>query len=307
MLTIAPTESDVFSSVRAFLLKVLPNGRDVFTGSITGATMNVSKVINAGAGLAVGDAVLGLNVEANTVVTAIGTVVDGVGDYTVTPSQTVDPATMSNGVEVIQSQVNRVPEPVAEDFVTMTMTADSRLGTNLDTSEDVVFTAAIAGTVMTVSGIAFGAIKVGADVWGATVAPNTTIRAQLTSNTFAVSPSQTAASQKMAAGGKAIMQPSQMSIQLDIHGPSSANHALTISTVFRDAYAVEEFVKINPLISPLFTTDPRQMPFVNAEQQYEDRWVVALELQINQTVRVPQQFADVVTVTVTSVETIPLS
>ena len=307
-LTISPTESDVFAAVRAFLLGILPSGDMAFTGAIVGDELTVGAIARDVGALSIGDAVLGTNVLAGTIISALDSGTGKSGTYKVSPSQDTPSTMMSNGVEVIQAQINRVPEPVAQDFITMTFTRDGRLGTNLDANADVVFQASIAAGVMTVSGVEFGAIVIGANVWGEDVAPNTTIRAALGGNTYAVAPAQAVSSQRMAAGGKTMMQPAQATIQLDIHGPNSADFAQIIATAFRDEFSVDAFTAINPLISPLFNSDPRQMPFMNAEQQYEDRWVVELELQVNQTVRVPQQFADVVTVTPVNVDaTYPVS
>jgi hypothetical protein len=44
------------------------------------------------------------------------------------------------------------------------------------------------------------------------------------------------------------------------------------------------------------------MPFSTGEQQVDIRWIVDLELQVNQTVVVPQQFADTVEVGLINVE-----
>jgi hypothetical protein len=47
---------------------------------------------------------------------------------------------------------------------------------------------------------------------------------------------------------------------------------------------------------PLYADDPRYMPFVNENQQYEWRWVLEACFQVNQTVVVPKQYADAVDV-----------
>ena len=47
--------------------------------------------------------------------------------------------------------------------------------------------------------------------------------------------------------------------------------------MFRSSYAVDFFAALGGAITPLFASDPRQMPFVNAEQQYEDRYVIEAE------------------------------
>jgi hypothetical protein len=46
------------------------------------------------------------------------------------------------------------------------------------------------------------------------------------------------------------------------------------------------------------------MPFTNAENQSEWRWVLDAELQVNQVISVPQQYADAVTPTLISVDAV---
>jgi hypothetical protein len=54
--------------------------------------------------------------------------------------------------------------------------------------------------------------------------------------------------------------------------------------------------------TPLHADDPRQVPFISAEQQFENRWIVEALVQANQTVVVPLQFASAVTLTLQDVD-----
>lgn len=146
-------------------------------------------------------------------------------------------AVLPAGVEVIQGQVNRVPEPTSPDFVMMIPTNRTRLSANVDT-------------------------------WD-TVMP----------------PVQMAAA-----------HPTQLSVQLDIHGPNGSDNAQIITTLWRDSYACDA---IDPAVfQPLFATDGRQAPFINGENQYENRWTLELALQANPIVSTPAPFADSVRVTI---------
>lgn len=210
---------------------------------------------------------------------------------------------------VVRGQINRVPEPAASDFVVMWMLRAPRLSTNVDDYEDVAFTASIAGTVMTVTSVEIGAIEVNALVYGTGIDASTTITEQLTGTlggpgTYRVTPSQTAASQPMAAGGTVMMQPTDVVFQIECHGEGGANNAQVISTVMRDAVGVARFNELNPNLTPLYADDPRQVPFINENQQYEDRWIVEAHVQANQSVRfIPTQFADAATIELIEVET----
>jgi hypothetical protein len=305
MLSLLPTESDVYRAMRTFLLGMLPSGDAVFSGSISGDQLTVGAISDGT--INIGDAVLGENVQANTTIAAFGTGTGGVGVYTVAPSQDDVPATtMSTGIEVIQSQVNRVPEPKTEDFVLMTTLRQPRLSTNLDLDADVVLLGSIAGTIMAVSSIEHGAVRIGATLFGPGVASGTVIRgAGASPGLYVVSPSQTVPQARLAAGGKTITQATQVAMQLDVHGPTSFNNSTMISAVFRDEFATEAFEAINPLITPLFADDPRQMPFSNAEQQIETRWIIEANLQVNYTITVSQQYADTTKVVAQSVDVTP--
>ena len=110
------------------------------------------------------------------------------------------------------------------------------------------------------------------------------------------------------AGTQSMMQPVKITIQLDVHGPKSADNSQIITTLWRDDYGTGSFTSICASIGsgievqPLYAEDRKQMPFMDAEQQIEERWIVQVVLQANPVVVVSQQFADVLSVTVISVD-----
>lgn len=218
---------------------------------------------------------------------------------------------LPTGVEVILGQQNRVPEPRANNFVVFTPILRDRLETNVDTYADCLFTGSISGTTLTVTAVEFGTIVVGRALFGVGVASGSIISALGTGTggvgTYTISPSQTVTSKPLAAGAMNAMQPVSMTIQLDVHGPNSADNAQIISTLLRDDYAVRSFAASGVDVAPLYADDPKQIPFINGEQQYETRWVINAVLQANQTVSPPQQFAGEVVVETIDVEaTYPL-
>ena len=199
------------------------------------------------------------------------------------------------GIEVVQGQDNRVPEPIGPDFVTMTPLFRERLAWNIDTYEDTVFTGAIAGETLTVTSVSLGTIRLGATVFGEGIVAGTTITAMGTGvggiGTYTASQQQTVASQIMAAGTMNSMQKTQFTVQLDVHGPNSGDNVQVISTTFRDGFAFDQIALSGFDMAPLYAETPHQMPFVNGEQQIEQRWVIDIVLQVNPTVAVPTQFA----------------
>ncbi|HEY0120651.1 MAG TPA: hypothetical protein VGC14_02630 [Rhizobium sp.] len=205
-------------------------------------------------------------------------------------------AILPEGIEVVQGQDNRVPEPSTDDFVTVTPLFQSRLSTNVDTYQDVSFTAAITDETMDVTAVAFGTIAVGQIVFGIGVSALTKITTLGTGSggvgTYTISPAQTVGTRKLASGGEIFHQPVKSTVQLDVHGPNSADNAQLISTLFRDDYAVQFFKATGFDVTPLYVSDPKQLPYVNENAQTENRWVIDAVMQANQVILAPQQFAD---------------
>jgi hypothetical protein len=213
------------------------------------------------------------------------------------------------GDTIISGQGNRASEPSATTFVVMTPIRFTRLETNLDEYADVQFTASIAGTSMVVTDVAYGLLMPGAIVFGPGVAVGTSIVSGPGAGgtgTYVVSQSQTVPSQTMACGAETLTQGAEVTVQLDFHSAdlTAGDLAQAVSTAFRDEYGTTFFAGLDaPLdgIVPLYADDPVQRPFLNAEQQYEWRWVLEARLQANQVVSVPQQFLTSAKVTPKSV------
>jgi hypothetical protein len=213
------------------------------------------------------------------------------------------------GIEVIRGQGNRVPEPACPDFVVMTPGLRDRISTNVDSYSDAAFVGSIAGATMTITEVTLGALAVGSVLLGANIAAGTYVKALGTGTggigTYTISPSQTVAIQVIAAGVKLALQPANASVQLDVHGPSSSDNAHIISTLFRDDYGVQAFAASGFDVSPLYTSEPHQIPFTNGEQQYEERWVVDCYMQCNPVIVIPQQFASAIDIELKEVDVTP--
>jgi hypothetical protein len=217
---------------------------------------------------------------------------------------------LPSGVDVIEGQDNLVPEPAAADFVVMTSFQRMRLMTNVDACVDAAYTASLSGSMLIVSDLLIGTVEPGATLFGTNVASGSVIGTQINGTpggvgTYNVTPSQTVTSETMASGAASVMQETEITFQLDVHGPNSADNAQTISTLFRDEYATSRFYELNPAVSPLYADDPRQMPFTNDQDQVETRYVIDAHIQANQVVsNIPQQFGDVFDVDLISVDVV---
>lgn len=200
-------------------------------------------------------------------------------------------------LEVVAGQPNRVPEPQSINIVVTTPILRERLETNIDSFDDVSFVGSIAAKLLTVASVSFGELAVGQPVFGPSVAAGTKITALGSGTggvgTYQVSISQTVGSQNMASGTEEILQPTRLTIQCDFHSADlnlAADMAQTFTTLFRDFYGVDFLAPFG--VAPLYCSEPRQVPFINGEQQIETRWVVDAVMQVNELVtNLPQQFA----------------
>lgn len=98
------------------------------------------------------------------------------------------------------------------------------------------------------------------------------------------------------------LQPTQLDVQIDVHGPLSADNVQIISTLWRDEYSTSYFDRGTVPMQALYASDPRQVAFIDAEDQYETRWIIDLSMQINATVTLPQDFADALYVGIINVD-----
>lgn len=84
-------------------------------------------------------------------------------------------------------------------------------------------------------------------------------------------------------------QGTQIDVQIDCYGPAAGDWATILTTLLRDNVAC---VALAPNCQPLYADDPIRSPLVNAEEQYEDRWIVTARIQYNPATVTIQQYAD---------------
>lgn len=89
-----------------------------------------------------------------------------------------------------------------------------------------------------------------------------------------------------------VSRSTRIDIQMDVYGPNGSDYAQVISTLLRDDYGCQAMAGTG--VQPLYCDDGQQMPLVNGEKQYEQRWRLHAQLQIDPTVSTPAQFADMV-------------
>lgn len=130
------------------------------------------------------------------------------------------------GVEVVQTQDNRVPLPIqGPGFVTMNNVHQRRLSTNVTRYTDTA---------------------------------------------------------------KNISAATEYQIQVDMYGDASGEWAQIVQTLLRDEYGTEAFP---PGIQPLHADDPIQLPLINGEHQFEQRWKLQVFIQYDPIIAVSSQSA----------------
>lgn len=84
----------------------------------------------------------------------------------------------------------------------------------------------------------------------------------------------------------------QADIQIDIYGDSAGDRAIALETVFTSGYAYEKIKALDSRLAPLYSSAAIQAPMINAESQWQERYIVTLSLQAHITVSFPQDYFD---------------
>jgi len=80
-------------------------------------------------------------------------------------------------------------------------------------------------------------------------------------------------------------------IQVDTFGPLSGDNAQILATMFRSDWGVDQFEAMALGVTPLYTSEPRQMKFLDESHQIQQRWTTDCDVQVDPIVTVPQDFA----------------
>jgi hypothetical protein len=96
-------------------------------------------------------------------------------------------------------------------------------------------------------------------------------------------------------GQQHMTRTTQWQCQLDFYGASAERNALLLATLYRSEYATDALRRSGGVLTPLYCSDPRQTTLINGEQQYEPRWTLDIQAQINPVVSAPLAFFDNVT------------
>jgi hypothetical protein len=86
--------------------------------------------------------------------------------------------------------------------------------------------------------------------------------------------------------------------QVDFYGKTAHDWAVMFTTMFRDPYGCANLL----VQTPLYADDAIQAPLVDAEEQWEERWMVQAFVQYNPTTTVTQQSATVLGIKLVNVD-----
>jgi hypothetical protein len=93
------------------------------------------------------------------------------------------------------------------------------------------------------------------------------------------------------AGLRYDLVPSQVTVQLDFHGPKAHDLARVARGLFRTDVAVAAFKASGFDVTPLHCAPMRQAPFISGEQQVENVWQLDAVMQTNPVITTGQDFA----------------
>jgi len=94
----------------------------------------------------------------------------------------------------------------------------------------------------------------------------------------------------------------QGDVQVDIYGENAGDRAITLETVFASSYGYETIKALDARLAPLYSSDAIQAPMINAESQWQERYIITLSLQAHITVTLRQDYFDRADITLEQVD-----
>lgn len=94
----------------------------------------------------------------------------------------------------------------------------------------------------------------------------------------------------------------QADIQVDIYGDNAGDRAIALETLFRTGYAYDLIKSIDERVAPLYSSEAIQAPMINGENQWQERYMVTVSLQVHITIDVPQDYFDKAEITTQQVD-----
>lgn len=94
----------------------------------------------------------------------------------------------------------------------------------------------------------------------------------------------------------------QAEIQVDLYGENAGDRAIELETVFASSYGYETIKALDDRLAPLYSSEAIQAPMINAESQWQERYIITLSLQAHITVTLRQDYFDHADITLEQVD-----
>lgn len=94
----------------------------------------------------------------------------------------------------------------------------------------------------------------------------------------------------------------QADIQVDIYGESAGDRAVALETLFASSYGYETINALDARLAPLYSSEAIQAPMINAESQWQERYIITLSLQAHITLTLRQDYFDHASITLEQVD-----
>lgn len=99
-----------------------------------------------------------------------------------------------------------------------------------------------------------------------------------------------------ALGSRETTRSTRVGCFVNFYGEEATDNAQIFNQLFADLYGCDFLRPYG--VQPLSCDDGRQMPLIDSENQYVQRWMIHAYMQINPTVSTSQDFADTVELTI---------
>jgi hypothetical protein len=98
------------------------------------------------------------------------------------------------------------------------------------------------------------------------------------------------------------LTPWEVVVQIDVFGPMAQRNMQVLASLWRTPWAYGKLTTLNSKIFPLYGSEPKQLQFVDAAQQFEPRWTIDLHTQVNYNIALDQDFASQLNITLIDVD-----
>lgn len=101
---------------------------------------------------------------------------------------------------------------------------------------------------------------------------------------------------------KTIERGVKFSVQIDVYGTGAQGRAAALSMLCRSSEGFDFYASSGFNMQLLYADDAQQMPIINGEEQFQERWTFPLLLQVNESVTITTETANALTIGLVNVD-----